>query len=375
MSANDISPEELEDLRTTVRDILAQHCDDAAVRAAIGSEAGFDRSLWQLLANEVGLHALAMPEVYGGDGFGLSELGVVLGEMGAAVMPGPFLTSVVIAGGALLMSDDSAALTAHLPGIADGSTIATLAVIESDGAWRTDGFTVVADEASDGWVLSGEKSLVPDGNTAHLILVAATTPTGPSLFAVDAGAAGLARTPLRTLDLTRPMSRLTFDRTPAILVGTSGDAPRILSAVLDRATAALAAEQVGAARACLEMSVAYAKEREQFGRKIGSFQAVKHKLADMFTRVTLADAAATEALRAADGRDDAPPASVAAAVAHSVCSDAFMYVAAETIQVHGGIGFTWEHPAHLFFRRAKADQLMFGGPGVYHERLLNRLGV
>lgn len=370
-----ITEGELEDLRGTVRAFLAEYSGEQAVRRAVAADPGYDVDLWQRLATELGLPAMAIPEAHGGDGFGLVALGIVLGEMGRAMTPGPFFSSVILAAGALLASGDETACSTRLPGIADGSVVGTLAVVEADGAWRTDGFATTAREDGGSWVLTGEKTLVPEGSSADLLLVAASTPAGPALFAVDAGAAGLSAGALRTLDITRPISRVALSETPAVLVGDLGAAPQILADVLVRASVALAAEQVGAARACLEMAVVYAKEREQFGRAIGSFQAVKHKLADMLARVTLADAAATEALRAADGLDDAPPAAVAAAVAHSVCSEAFMYVAAENIQVHGGIGFTWEHPAHLYYRRAKADQLMFGGPAVYHERLLATLGV
>ena len=205
--------------------------------------------------------------------------------------------------------------------------------------------------------------------------VVARTPAGPSLFSVNADAVGLTRTPLRTLDPTRKMAGLVFAGMPAALVGRDGGAEDVVEHVLDLTATALAAEQVGGAQACLDASAAYARERRQFGRAIGSFQAIKHKCADMFARVQLAKAAAAEAADAAAGRPEAPPLGVAAAVAHSVCSEAFVFAATENIQVHGGIGFTWEHPAHLYYRRAKASQLLLGGPAVYHERLLQRLGV
>jgi alkylation response protein AidB-like acyl-CoA dehydrogenase len=175
------------------------------------------------------------------------------------------------------------------------------------------------------------------------------------------------------LDATRALARLTFDRVPAVLIGSEGAAGRLLARVLDTATVALAAEQAGGARRCLEASADYARTRHQFGRPIGTFQAVKHKCADMLVQVELAEATAREAARlAAEGSMDFP---VAAATAHVVCSRAYMFTAMENIQVHGGIGFTWEHPAHLYFRRAKSSQLLFGGPAVYYERLLDRLGI
>ena len=207
------------------------------------------------------------------------------------------------------------------------------------------------------------------------MLVVARSTAGPGLFAVDRGAPGLRAEPMTTLDPTRPMAALTFDQVPAVLIGAEGQAGRLMSRVLDLACVALAAEQAGGARRCLEMSAGYARTRFQFGRPIGSFQAVKHKCADMLVRVELAEATAREAARLAD---EAAPAEVARsprATAHICCSQAYMFAAAENIQVHGGIGFTWEHPAHLYFRRAKSCELLFGGPAVYHERLLDRLGI
>lgn len=369
-----ISASDLADLRSSLRGLLASASDEEAVRSAAESEVGHDEKLYDRLATELGLHSLSLPTPYG-EGYGMEVLSVVLGELGRFVVPGPFFSTVVLAAGALVASGDQAAMEKHLPGIAAGSTVATLAVIEPDGHWRHEGFTVTAVRNGDTWSLSGTKAIVPDLLSADVVLVAATTPEGDALFAVETAATGVERTALRTLDITRRIGRLDLDGASATLVGAPGALQGTLDAVLDRATAALAAEQVGGAEACLEMAVDYAKVREQFGRRIGSFQAIKHKCADMFARIELGRAAATEAARAVDGREDAPPAGEAAAVAHSVCSEAFMFVAMETIQVHGGIGFTWEHPAHLYFRRAKADQLMFGGPATYYERLLERLGV
>ena len=369
-----IGSEELADLRRSLRGLLSTAADEEAVRAAAASETGHDEKLYARLATELGVQSLALPAPYG-DGFGMEALAVVLGEFGRSVVPGPFFSTVVLAAGALVASGDAAAMDRYLPGIADGSVVATLAVIEADGHWRHQDFGVAAQRQGDQWSLSGTKALVPDLLTSDIVLVAAATPEGEALFAVDTAAPGVDRTALRTLDITRRIGRLDLGDVPATLIGAPGGLSQILDAVLDRAAAGLAAEQIGGAEACLEMAVSYAKVREQFGRPIGSFQAVKHKCADMFARTELGRAAALEAARALDGREDAPPAAEAAAVAHSVCSETFMFVAMENIQVHGGIGFTWEHPAHLYFRRAKADQLMFGGPAAYYERLLKALGA
>jgi alkylation response protein AidB-like acyl-CoA dehydrogenase len=374
------SAAELAALRESVRDFLAAKSSEQQVRAAIETERGYDDDLWAQLAGQLSLPGLTLPEEYGGDGFGFTELQVVLEEMGRALTPSPFLATVVLAAGAILAAGDEAAAKAYLPGIASGKTTATLAVAESAGLWSFDQLTATARPAGDGdgWLLTGTKQFVLHGATADLLIVAAHTEQGPGFFAVHPArlpGATLSRARLRTLDLTRPMAAIEFSDTPATLIGTAGAAGPALDAVLDLAMTAIAAEQAGAARACLEASASYARERHQFGRPIGSFQAVKHKCADMLVKVELAQAAATEAARAAAGDPDAAPLPQAAAVAHAVCSESLMFVAAENIQVHGGIGFTWEHPAHLYFRRAKASQLMFGGPGFYFEHLLGRSGL
>jgi alkylation response protein AidB-like acyl-CoA dehydrogenase len=363
--------EELDELREAVRGFLAAKSAESAVRAAV--ETGYDPAVWDQMACQLRLPGLALPSDYGGDGFGLTELGVVLEEMGAALLCSPFFATVALAAQALLAAADEAACARYLPGIAAGRTTATLAAAEDNASWDPAMVSARAERTAEGWALTGTKSFVIDGTTADLVLVVARSTAGPSLFAVDRGAPGLRAEPMATLDLTRAMATLTFDQAPAVLVGAEGRGGRLMSRVLDLACVALAAEQAGGARRCLEMSAGYARTRFQFGRPIGSFQAVKHKCADMLVRVELAEATAREAARLAD--EDAPEFAVAAATAHITCSQAYMFAAAENIQVHGGIGFTWEHPAHLYFRRAKSSELLFGGPAVYHERLLDRLGI
>ncbi|MDT3441979.1 MULTISPECIES: acyl-CoA dehydrogenase family protein [unclassified Pseudofrankia] len=376
-----IGEAELEELRAATRDFLTAKADEAAVRAAAASDRGYDEKVWAQMAEQLGLQALALPAEHGGDGAGMTALSVVLGELGRVLLPAPFFSSVVLAGTALAAAGDADAARRLLPGIAAGTTLAALAAPGRDGGWDLDGadarggLAVAAEPGQCGVTLDGSAPLVVDGAGADVVLVVAAGPAGPTLCAVDGTAVGLTRTSLPTLDLTRRVARLDFWSTPATVVGEPGGAAGVLRRVLDVATAALAAEQVGGARACLDAATAYAKDRVQFGRPIGTFQAVKHKCADMFTRIQVADAAAREAAAALDGAAGAPDPGVAAAVAHVVCSEAFMAVAAENIQVHGGIGFTWEHPAHLYFRRAKSSQLLFGGPAVYHERLLARAGM
>ena len=365
--------EELDELREAVREFLAAKSPQSAVRAAMETGQRHDPAVWYQMARQLRLPGLALPSDYGGDGFGLTELEVVLEEMGAALLCSPFFATVVLAAQALLASADEAACARYLPGIAAGQTIATLAAAEGNASWDPALVTARAERSAHGWALSGKKSFVIDGAIADLMLVVARTIAGPSLFAVDRGAPGLRAEPMTTLDPTRAMAALTLDQVPAVLIGAEGQGGRLMSRVLDLACVALAAEQAGGARRCLEMSAGYARTRFQFGRPIGSFQAVKHKCADMLVRVELAEATAREAARLAD--EAAAEFGVAAATAHICCSQAYLFAAAENIQVHGGIGFTWEHPAHLYFRRAKSSELLFGGPAVYHERLLDRLGI
>jgi alkylation response protein AidB-like acyl-CoA dehydrogenase len=365
--------EELAELRSAIRDFLVARSPESAVRKWMGDPTNYDREVWAQLAGQLRLTALAIPEQYGGDGFGLVELGVAMEEMGRVLLCAPYFSTVALAAPALLASGDHAACTAYLPGIAGGRTIATLAVAEADGSWDAGRVGTLAEPDGDAWLLTGGKQFVVDGATADLLLVVARTVTGPSLFAVDGRAHGFSAEPMATLDRTRPLARVEFSSTPARMVGAGGDAGSVVARALDVAMVALAAEQAGGARRCLEASAGYARERYQFGRAIGSFQAVKHKCADMLVAVELAEAAAREAARLAD--ESAAGSGVAAITAHACCSRAYMFAAMENIQVHGGIGFTWEHPAHLYFRRAKSSQLLFGGPAAYLEQVLERLGI
>jgi len=367
------SESDLSELCSAVREFLEDKASEESLRNVIETELRYDPAVWSQLAHQLRLPGLAIPEEYGGDGFGPVELAVVLEEMGRTLLCAPYFSTVVLAAQALLASGDQEACARYLPGIAAGATTATFAVAEDSGFWDPAHVTTTAVRADGTWILTGRKTFVIDGATSDLVLVIARTTSGLALFAVDRAAAGLTVEPMQTLDLTRAMARLTFDAVPAALIGEDGSGERLISRVLDLASVGLAAEQAGAARRCLEASAEYARTRFQFGRAIGSFQAVKHKCADMLVQVELAEATVREAARLeSEGDADFP---VAAAAAHAVCSRAFMFAAMENIQVHGGIGFTWEHPAHLYFRRAKSSQLLFGGPTAYYERLLNRLGI
>jgi alkylation response protein AidB-like acyl-CoA dehydrogenase len=325
-----------------------------------------------VLTAELGLTALAIPEEYGGLGYGLLEVSIALEEMGRALLCAPYLSSC-LAATALVTSGDARAQADLLPGIAAGTTLTTLAYMETPHHWAGRNPSTRARRVGDSYELDGRKRYVLDGAIAEVALVLAATDDGPGLFAVETAAEGVSRSASPTMDLTRRLAEMTFDGAPARLVGGAGEAMATLSATLDVAAAALAAEQVGGAQRVLEMSVEYAKMRVQFGRPIGSFQAIKHKCADMFLAVESARAASHHAAWTAV--DDPAAFPVAASLAKAHCSTAFATAAAENIQIHGGIGFTWEHPAHLYFKRAKSGELLFGDP-VYHRGLIaQRLGV
>ena len=365
--------EEQEELRRTVRAFLEAKSPETEVRRLMETTEGYDPAVWQQMGAELGLQGLIIPEEHGGSGFSYVELGVVLEEMGRALLAAPFFSTVVLAGNALLHSGDEAARAEYLPRIASGEAIATLAFTEPAGKWDESGITTPATRKGDGWVINGTKSFVLDGHTADLILVAARTDAGVSLFAVDGQAPGLTRTPLSTMDMTRKQAKLEFADVPARLVGTDGGGWGVLSTVLDLAAVGLAAEMVGGAQKVLEMSVEYAKVRVQFGRPIGSFQAIKHKCADMLLEVESAKSAAYYAMWCAAELNDELPS--VASLAKAYCSEAYFHATAENIQIHGGIGFTWEHPAHLYFKRAKSSELLFGDPTYHRELLAQRIGI
>ncbi|WP_395107991.1 acyl-CoA dehydrogenase family protein [Actinomadura sp. SCN-SB] len=348
--------DEQSELRSMARGFLRDTSPEAQVRRLMETPEGFDASVWAQLA-ELGLTGLGIPERYGGAGRGAVEVGIVMEEAGAALLCAPYLSTVVLATETLLAAGDEAALKTYLPGIAEGTLRATLA---TDGALK-------ARQVSGEWLLDGTADRVLDGLSAGMVLAVAGTPEGHRLFAVDTGAAGVSRTALATMDATRKQAALTLTRTPARPVGEAGLPDRILGHVLAVASTCLAAEQVGGAQRTLDMAVGYAKLRVQFGRPIGSFQAIKHKCADLFLRVEAARSAAYHALwSAAEG---SPEFAAAAHIAGAYCSEAYYHCAEENILIHGGIGYTWEHPAHLYFKRAAADRVLFGDPDHHRAAL------
>ncbi len=364
--------EEQEQLREFVRSFLEEKSSEEAVREQMATEEGYDEAVWKQMSEQMGLQALIIPEEYGGQGYGYVELIVVLEEMGRALLCAPYFSTVVLAANTLIHCDDEAARAELLPRIASGAK-ATLAFTEESGKWDESGITMQASASGEGYTLDGTKMYVLDGHTADIILVAARTGAGVSLFQVAPDAEGLTRTALSTMDQTRKQARLEFAGTPAKLIGTEGSGWPVLERVLDLAAVALAAEQVGGAQMCLDMSVEYAKVRVQFGRPIGSFQAIKHKCADMLLEVESAKSAAYYAGWCAAELNDELPST--ASLAKAYCSEAYFHAAAENIQIHGGIGFTWEHPAHLYFKRAKSSELLFGDPTYHRELLAQRIGI
>ncbi len=364
---------EQDELRASVRRFLSDRAPLTRVRELMETEDGVDQAVWDQVGSQLGLLGLAIPEEYGGGGFTFAEQAIVLEELGAALYGGPFLASGVLAATALLASQDEAARRDLLPGIASGETIATLAFTEDDGSWDPGTIRLAATKAGDGWRLDGHKSFVLDGGTAGLILVLAVADGGLSLFAVDAGATGLARTVLPTLDQTRKLARLEFDGVAGRLIGSTGDAAAVMDRVLDVAAIALAAEQLGGAQRALDMAVEYAKVRHQFGRPIGSFQALKHRMADLLLEVeSLRSAVNYAAAAVAENSEEVP---VVASLVKAYASETYFHVAAENIQIHGGIGFTWEHDAHLYFKRAKSSELFLGDATYHRARLADRINL
>ncbi|MFC4124409.1 acyl-CoA dehydrogenase family protein [Nocardia rhizosphaerae] len=337
---------ELLEFRTSVRALLSKHATAAAVRAAMNTELGYDPKLWAMLCEQVGVAALAVPEEWGGAGAGLVESLMVVGELGATLAGVPMLGSAVLGTQAILLAGDDEACARLLPDLADGSRTAALCWADATG-WDSAGV------AAAGGMLNGAAHYVLHGAQSDLLLVL----TDDGLFETAADAAGVTVTPTPGLDPTRSLAAITFTDTPATRIGT-GDPVALRTRLRDIAWAALAAEQVGAARRCLDMTVEYTASRVQFGRPIGSFQALKHRMADMYVLVESAESTALAAAQAL--AEHSPTAAEEVYVARKHCSEAFSHVAAETIQLHGGIAITWEHDAHLYFKRAHATAELFG---------------
>ena len=351
-------------LADSVRRFVADRSPLTSLRQLISSGEPFDADVWKQLSAQLGVAGLAIPEEFGGSGAGRSALSVALVELGAGLVASPLLASV-LAAEALLRLDDQAAKSELLPKIADGQLIVTLALASGSGG------KVTASGSGDAVTLAGSISPVLNGAEAGLLLVPAENSDGLAIYLVDGGAAGLARPRLTAVDHSRSLARIVLAGTPARRL--TGDAAAALAAAGDLANLGLAAESAGAMKACLEMTSEYAKIRVAFGQPIGAFQAVKHRLADMDKSWELGYAAMRDAARAGDSEPGRFP--VAASVARVMLADAYADATVDTVQLHGGIGFTWEHDAHLYYKNGLSNKVLFGPPGEQLDRLADELGI
>jgi alkylation response protein AidB-like acyl-CoA dehydrogenase len=357
-------------LRNSVRAALDEQCTPAHVRAMADDARGYSETLWSEMA-KLGWLGLPFAEEQGGAGLGLVELALVLEEMGRAAYPGPYFASVVLGGLGIQLGGSAAQKERWLPAIASGQARASAALLEDALDWDPASTTATATKAGDGWRLSGLKRFVPWAHVADVVLVPARAPEGVSLFLVDPRAAGVTLAPMIGIDLSNRWSEMRLDgaTVPAdALVGRAGDAGGLLDALLRRAAVGASAEMLGAARRCLDMSVGYVKVREQFGQLIGSFQAIRHRCAEMLMEVENCHSAvyyAAWALTAGAG-----DAAAAASICKSYVSEAARKVCGDAIQVHGGIGFTWEYDLHLYFKRAKALEPLYGDAAHHREQIV-----
>ena len=370
--------DEQEEFRRILRRFMEDKSPTTEVRRLMETDAGSDHEVWRQMSQDLGLPAVHIPEDYGGQGFGFVELAIVLEEMGRALLCAPYFSSTVLAATSILNAGTEAQKQALLPAIAAGETVATLAFTEDNGRWDSAGVEVTATPSDGGFRLQGAKSFVLDGHTADLIVVLARRPgssadDGLSFFTVPGDADGLERRLLKTLDGTRKQARLHFNNVQAELLGEEGAAAAPLATTLDQAAVCLASEMVGGAERLRESAVDYSQMRIQFGRAIGSFQSLKHKAADMLVDVELAKSAAYYAAAAAAEDDDDLPA--LASLAKAAAAEAYMQTAIHTIQIHGGIGFTWDNDTHLWFKRAKSSEVFLGDPSYHRELLMQRWGV
>jgi alkylation response protein AidB-like acyl-CoA dehydrogenase len=371
-----LSADERQELAQSVRSACERLAPEDRVRAVAygqGDHSGFDNVLWDVLCNQVGVAAIALPEHLGGAGYGASALGVVAHELGRALAPVPFVSSTVLATGLLLeFTEHDPDADKRLTGLIEGRRTAAAALTGDGGLWRRSAVTLSAVRIGDGWRIDGTVRHVLGGSAADDLVVAAVAEDGePALFLLNPAVDGVVAEAERVLDGTRPMATITLSSAPAVRLSGAGPIGDVVDRNVDVALAVLSAEQVGACERVLEIATDYARTREQFGRRIGSFQAIKHKCADMLVDLEWARSASQAALEALDGSDAAAAgeADWRASMAKAVCSEALRNAAKANVQIHGGIGFTWEDSAHLYFRRARTDEVVLGTPGQHWDRL------
>jgi len=369
---------EQEEFRSVLRRFLEEKSPPTVVRRLMETEAGWERESWHEINQLLGLTGVHIPEAYGGQGFGFVELGIVLEEMGRALLCAPYFASTVLAATAIMNAGTEAQKRELLPDIAAGDTVATLAFTEPNGRWDAEGIATTATPAGGKFRLDGVKSFVLDGHTADLIVVLGRRPRstgdeGLSFFTVPGDAPGLMRRALKVMDPTRKQAWLEFRSVEAALLGAEGGGAAPFTKTLTLAAVCLANEMVGGAERLRQSALDYANLRVQFGRAIASFQSMKHKQADMLVDVELAKSAAYAAASAADDDDADLPA--LASLAKACASDAYMQTAIHTIQIHGGIGFTWDNDTHLWFKRAKSSEVFLGDPTYHRELMMRAWGV
>jgi alkylation response protein AidB-like acyl-CoA dehydrogenase len=370
--------EEQEQFRSALRRFLDDKSPPTEVRRLMATHEGYDPAVWRQLSNELGLPGIHLPQNYGGAGFGMVELGIVMEELGRSLLCAPYFSTAVMAANAILNAGTEKQKESLLPDLASGARLATLAVTEPNGEWDPRAIQLSATTAADGYRLDGVKSYVVDGHVADLLIVAArvAAPAGRdsvALFTLPANAAGVKRTLLKSMDPTRKIARIDFQEAHAQLLGTLDDGIKALIRTLDRAAIALANEMVGGAQKLLDSAINYTKMRVQFGRTVASFQAIKHRCADLLLEVELARSTAYYAAQAAAVEDPEWPA--LACMAKAAASDTYLHAAIECIQLHGGIGFTWDNDTHLWFKRAKSSEVFLGLPSYHRELLMQRWGV
>ncbi len=357
-------------LRNAARAFLDERCPTAVVRTLWDDARGESEALWKEMA-QLGWLGLALPEPHGGSGLGMVETAIVLEEMGRVAYPGPYLPTV-LAGLLIARAGSDAQQARWLPAIATGVARATVALLDADVDWAPEAVTTRAEPTPGGVALSGVKQFVPWAQVADVLVVPARGPEGLTLFLVETAAAGLQLSPVVGMDLGTRWTTVRLDRTPVPAdqaLGGPGEGGPLLAWLITRGAVGAAAEMLGAARRCLDMAVGYAKVREQFGQPIGAFQAIRHKCAEMLLEVENAHSATYYAAWALDA--DAEDAALAASIAKAHVGDGARRVCGEAIQVHGGIGFTWEYDLHLYVKRAKALEAMYGDAD-YHRELIVR---
>jgi alkylation response protein AidB-like acyl-CoA dehydrogenase len=366
--------EEQEEFRSMLRRFLEAKSPPSAVRAQMVTDQGYDPDVWASLAGELGVTALHIPEEYGGAGFGVSELAIAAEEMGRALLCAPFFASTVMAATAIINAGSDNQKRTLLPDLASGDVIATLAAAEPGGGWAPDQIKMTAAKSGDGYTLTGAKSYVLDGMNGGRIVVAANAPGGGiAFFTAAADGQGVSRTALKSMDPTRKLARIDFDAAPVELLGDAAAGAEAYAKTMDVMLTCLANEMNGGAERLREDALEYVSMRMQFGRTIASFQTTKHKAADMLLDVELSKAAGYSAASALDDQD--PDARAVASLAKAAASEAYFQTAVHAVQMHGGIGFTFDNDTHLWFKRAKQSEAFLGDANLHRERMMQHWGT